>query len=76
MKLSRPSTYALHALVDLANRGGSEAVGAREIAWAYGISEHLLSMALRPLLDHGILVSTKGENGGYRLARPIAVACR
>src|SRR5205823_4256542 len=47
MKLSRPSTYALHALVDLANRGGSEAVGAREIAWAYGISEHLLSMALR-----------------------------
>ncbi len=72
MKLSRASTYALHALANLANRERSDFVGAREMALAYGISEHLLCMALKSLVEQQMLELRPGPEGGYRLARPVS----
>jgi Rrf2 family protein len=70
MKLSRASTYALHALAVLASREGSDYVSSHDIAFNYGISEHLLEMALKSLVNQGMLESRKGPQSGYRLARP------
>jgi Rrf2 family protein len=70
MKLSRASSYALHALAYLAGEKPARAVTSRQLATADGTPERFLLKLLRPLVSGGILKSLKGPNGGYRLARP------
>src|SRR5262249_41696424 len=48
--------------------GGS--VASHIIAQDRGIPERFLLKVLKPLVSEQILVSVKGPNGGYRLARP------
>ena len=72
MKLSRASTYALHALAYLAEQGEERPVASHDIARARGIPERFLLKVLKPLADRGILQSLKGPRGGYRLARPVS----
>ena len=72
MKLSRASTYAVHALAYLAEQGEEHAVASHTIAKARGIPERFLLKVLKPLASGSILRSMKGPNGGYRLARPMA----
>lgn len=69
MKLSRKSEYALRALVTLANRDGGRPVPARALAEQNGIPKKFLEAILRELRDGGIVESTSGKLGGYRLAR-------
>src|SRR5438132_10369779 len=47
-------------------------VACHEIAQARGIPERFLLKVLKPLVSARVLVSLKGPNGGYRLARPPA----
>jgi Rrf2 family protein len=72
MKLTRASIYALHAVTYMAaqkdREGGS--VASHIIAQDRGIPERFLLKVLKPLVSEQILVSVKGPNGGYRLARP------
>jgi Rrf2 family protein len=70
MKLSRASTYALHALEYLAAHGQDAKVASHHIAQARGIPERYLLKVLGPLVSAQVLRSLKGPNGGYRLARP------
>jgi Rrf2 family protein len=70
MKLSRASSYALHAVEYLAARGQDTLVASHHIARARGIPEGFLQKLLGPLVSAGVLQSVKGPNGGYRLARP------
>src|SRR3954452_12709206 len=72
MKLSRAASYAIHALADLASRPKDEPVPSHLVARAWGIPEGFLLKVLKPLAAARILVSVKGPNGGYRLARPPA----
>jgi Rrf2 family protein len=72
MKLSRASSYALHAVVYLAARRGDALVGSAEIARLLGISENRLVRVLKSLVTVRILWSLRGPGGGYRLARPAA----
>ena len=44
----------------------------REIAEAHGIPERYLVQILLQLKGAGLVVSTRGASGGYRLARPAA----
>src|SRR5947209_17389598 len=71
MKLSRASSYALHAVAFMAGRkDNTRPVASHNIAAARGIPERFLLKVLKPLVSARLLFSVKGPNGGYRLARP------
>jgi Rrf2 family protein len=70
MKLSRASTYALHAVDYLARHGGGGAVASHHIAAERGIPERFLLKVLKPLVSARVLESIKGPHGGYRLRKP------
>ncbi len=70
MKLTRASSYALHAVAHMAATGEDKPVASHHIARARGIPELFLLKILKPLVSARILRSVKGPNGGYRLARP------
>src|ERR1051325_7336184 len=70
MKLTRASSYALHAVAYMAAQKHHEPVASHHIAQARGIPERFLLKVLKPLVSSRVLHSIKGPNGGYRLARP------
>jgi Rrf2 family protein len=69
MKLTRAASYAVHALVFMAAQKSSKPLASHNIAQARGIPERFLLKVLKPLVSVRILLSIKGPNGGYRLAR-------
>src|SRR2546425_12561781 len=69
MKLTRASSYAIHALVYMAALKKNRPVASHHIAKARGIPERFLLKVLKPLVSAKVLHSIKGPNGGYRLAR-------
>jgi len=64
--LSKKTEYALMALSYLADWPGRVA-SAREIAGEYGLPLALLMNILKTLQSHGVLESTRGVKGGYRI---------
>jgi Rrf2 family protein len=69
MKLTRAASYAVHALVFMASQKNGRPLASHNIAKARGIPERFLLKVLKPLVSVRILISIKGPNGGYRLAR-------
>jgi Rrf2 family protein len=69
MKLTRASSYALHAVAFMAVQDRDRPVASHLVAQARGIPERFLLKVLKPLVSARILHSIKGPNGGYRLAR-------
>ena len=72
MRLTRASSYALHALVFMATQKHNRPVPSHIVAQARGIPERFLLKVLKPLVSARVLASVKGPNGGYRLSRPAA----
>jgi Rrf2 family protein len=70
MKLSRASSYALHALAYMAGQSPDKPVASHLVAEARGIPERFLLKVLRPLVSAQVLRSVRGPNGGYRLLKP------
>lgn len=70
MKLTRASTYALHAVAFMAAQKDNRPVPSHRIAQMRKIPERFLLKVLKPLVSARVLLSIKGPNGGYRLARP------
>ncbi len=70
MKLTRASSYALHAVAYMAAQKHDRPVPSHLIAKARNIPERFLLKVLKPLVSARVLLSIKGPNGGYRLARP------
>jgi Rrf2 family protein len=69
MKLTRASSYALHAVAFMANQKHDKPIASHHIAAARGIPERFLLKVLKPLVSARVLLSIKGPNGGYRLAK-------
>lgn len=70
MKISAKAEYACLAMLVLAqHKPGQPPVRIREIADAHGIPERYLVQILLQLKGAGLVVSTRGALGGYRLAR-------
>jgi Rrf2 family protein len=69
MKLTRASSYALHAVAYMAAEKNDKPVASHHIAQARGIPERFLLKVLKPLVSARVLHSVKGPNGGYRLAK-------
>jgi Rrf2 family protein len=70
MRLTRASSYALHALVFMATQKHNRPVPSHIVAQARSIPERFLLKVLKPLVSARVLASVKGPNGGYRLSRP------
>jgi len=70
MKISAKAEYACLAVLALARHGAdSSPLHIREISGAYGIPERYLVQILLQLKGAGLVASTRGASGGYRLAR-------
>src|SRR5438105_7961947 len=69
MRLTRASSYALHAVSYMAAQKQNRPIASHLIARARGIPERFLLKVLKPLVSARVLHSVKGPNGGYRLAR-------
>jgi len=70
MKLTVRSEYALLALIYLARCDSRELVSAGSIAKAQGIPLKFLEQILLALKRARYLKSSKGQHGGFSLARP------
>ncbi len=68
LSLTRKADYALVGLVDLARRAPEKA-SARQLAESSKVPLPMLMNILKELVAGGIVVSTRGMNGGYRLAK-------
>jgi Rrf2 family protein len=70
MNLSAKTEYACLAMLELAKQYGSgEPVQLRCIAAEHGIPSRFLVQILLQLKGAGLVASTRGAAGGYRLAR-------
>ncbi len=70
MKLTAKSEYALIALIYLARKPGSGFHSGKMIAEKQGIPAKFLEQILLSLKRAHYVRSTKGQGGGYRLAKP------
>ncbi|HBO45301.1 MAG TPA: Rrf2 family transcriptional regulator [Planctomycetaceae bacterium] len=70
MKLSRTVAYAVQASLHLAESRDDRPVPCSQLASAGKMPERFLLQILRHLVARGILSSSRGIDGGYRLDRP------
>lgn len=68
MLLSQTGEYALRAVLYLAAHGTDRAVQVAEMARALDLPQNYLSKTLHQLARAGVLASTRGKSGGFRLA--------
>lgn len=67
--ISKTGIHALAALTKLATLPKGEFAGASDIADEIGAPNNYLGKLLKTLAGNGLLVSQKGFNGGFRLAK-------
>lgn len=68
--LSNTCKYAIRAVIYLAiNQGGDKRIGIKEISKELDIPTPFLGKILQTLAKHKLLVSTKGPNGGFAIAK-------
>jgi Rrf2 family iron-sulfur cluster assembly transcriptional regulator len=70
MKLSTRAEYGLLALVDLALFSSDRPLQAKQIAERQGIPKQYLDQLMMDLKRAGLVLSSRGRQGGYQLARP------
>jgi len=70
VKLSNRCQYGVRALFDVAFYGRGRSVRLQEIAARQGIPRPFLEQIFFTLKKAGLVTSTRGPKGGYRLARP------
>ena len=70
MKLTTRGRYAVAAMLDLALHHDARPVAMADIARRNRISPAYLEQLLGRLRRQGLVESTRGPGGGYRLARP------
>lgn len=72
MRVSAKADYALRALIELTARSAqddADVVSAEELSRAQGIPHGFLQSILADLRRTGIVLSHRGQSGGWRLAR-------
>ncbi|KPI30868.1 Rrf2 family transcriptional regulator [Streptomyces sp. NPDC086989] len=70
MRISARADYAVRAALQLAASQDDEPVKAEAIADAQDIPHKFLEGILNDMRRGGLVVSQRGGNGGYRLAKP------
>jgi Rrf2 family protein len=70
MRVSAKSDYALRALIEISTRPGGDAVSAEELGRLQDIPHGFLQAILADMRRAGVVLSQRGQAGGWRLARP------
>lgn len=70
MKLTSQEEYGLRCLLRVGREGDGASLTIPELARAEGISEPNVAKMMRILRRAGFVRSTRGQSGGYALARP------
>lgn len=68
MKISTKGRYAVRVMLDLAVHNTGEYIKVKQIAKRQGISEKYLEQIIAVLNKAGYVRSTRGAQGGYRIA--------
>ena len=68
MRVSAKSDYALRALIEIATREEGARVSAEELGRLQSIPRGFLQAILADLRRASIVISVRGQNGGWRLA--------
>ena len=71
MKLTTKGRYAVTAMLDLALHSGNGPVSLAEISQRQEISLSYLEQLFSRLRRNGLVASTRGPGGGYRIAREL-----
>lgn len=71
MIISTKGRYALSIMLDLANHNDGEYVSLKDISDRQEISMKYLEAIISKLSKGGLVDSTRGKNGGYKLNRKI-----
>lgn len=69
MRVSAKSDYALRALIEIASRDDGTPVSAEELGRLQDIPHGFLQAILADLRRASIVMSVRGQSGGWRLAR-------
>jgi len=72
VRVSAKSDYALRALIEIAVRDEGRAVSAEELGKAQDIPHGFLQAILADMRRAGIVVSQRGQSGGWKFARAAA----
>lgn len=67
LRISKLTDYAILAMVELARDGGI--LSAQRLAERTEVETPTVSKVLKLLAQSGLVISTRGANGGYRVAR-------
>ena len=67
--ISLTSEYALRAMIYLAQHAAEWPISGKEIAEGAGVPPKYLSTILSSLVHAGVLESTRGKRGGFRMVR-------
>jgi len=70
LRISRKIDYAIRAMIHLASIPPGTVVPFREIGRQMDVPEDFLAKIMKTLVDQGVVRSTRGPRGGYKLARP------
>jgi len=70
IRITKQTDYAILLLTYVASQDSGQVHTSRSLAeWSH-LSLPMVSKILKPLSREGIMVSTRGVKGGYKLARP------
>ncbi len=69
MRVSAKSDYALRALIEMATRTDGKPVSAEELGKSQEIPHGFLQAILADLRRAGVVISQRGQSGGWRMAR-------
>jgi len=72
VRVSAKSDYALRALIEIAVRDDGRAVSAEELGRVQEIPHGFLQAILADMRRAGIVVSQRGQSGGWKFARAAA----
>jgi Rrf2 family protein len=72
VRVSAKSDYALRALIELAGRQDGDPVSAEELGRLQEIPHGFLQAILADLRRAGVVLSQRGQSGGWRLAKDAA----
>ena len=68
--ISTKGRYALRLMIDIASSSDGKPVSLKDISKRQDISIKYLEQVVSLLVKRGLLVSVRGNNGGYLLAKP------
>lgn len=69
MRVSAKSDYALRALIEMSSREDGKAVSAEELGRLQEIPHGFLQAILADLRKAGVVISQRGQSGGWRMAK-------